>query len=350
MRELEQTTFRAAELRERSDLQRLLRDQIDIVAPNTLVIAEEFGEWTDSRRRIDLLAIDRDANVVVIELKRTEDGGHMELQALRYAAMVSTLTAERAAEIFAQYLESRDIDGDAEQKILTFLGWEELDEERFGQDVRLVLVSGDFSPEITTSVLWLNEKGIDIHCVRMRPYTYDGDRTLVDVQRIIPLPEAEDYTVRVRAKKLEEKLARTSTRDFRRYDIEFAGQVHRGEWKRNAIWLLVQEMISRGIKPDEIAEVIKPARKRNPWYVVEGEIESPREFEKLARIKHAEGALTYSPGRFYSDAEELIVRDGKTYVFTKMWGSQWVGCLELIRDRWPELGLKWWASGEGVEE
>ncbi len=53
-----------------------------MIAPDLLVVSEEFGEWDDSRRRIDLLAIDRDANLVVIELKRTEDGGHMELQAI----------------------------------------------------------------------------------------------------------------------------------------------------------------------------------------------------------------------------------------------------------------------------
>ena len=46
------------------------------IAPETLVISEEFGEWEDSRRRIDLLGLDKDARLVVIELKRTEDGGH----------------------------------------------------------------------------------------------------------------------------------------------------------------------------------------------------------------------------------------------------------------------------------
>ena len=90
------TTFGAAGIKERSDLQRLLRDQIEVVAQDLLVIAEEFSDWQDSRRSIDLLAVDKGANLVVIELKRTEDGGHMELQAVRYASMVSTLTAERA--------------------------------------------------------------------------------------------------------------------------------------------------------------------------------------------------------------------------------------------------------------
>src|SRR3546814_14859597 len=82
------------QLQERRDLQRLLRENVAVIAPDTLVIAEEYGEWDDSRRRIDLLGIDRDANLVVIELKRTEDGGHMDLQAIRYAAMVSTMRSE----------------------------------------------------------------------------------------------------------------------------------------------------------------------------------------------------------------------------------------------------------------
>ena len=88
---LTKTSFGAMLLHERRDLQRLLRKNISVIAPDTLVIAEEYGEWDDSRRRIDLLGIDREANLVVIELKRTEDGGHMDLQAIRYAAMVSTM-------------------------------------------------------------------------------------------------------------------------------------------------------------------------------------------------------------------------------------------------------------------
>src|SRR5690242_1636516 len=100
----DETSFSAAKLQERAYLQRVLRSQNDVIAPDVLLIAEEFGEWEDSKRRIDLLGLDKDAKLVVIELKRTEDGGHMELQAIRYAAMVSAMTFDKAVELYAAHL------------------------------------------------------------------------------------------------------------------------------------------------------------------------------------------------------------------------------------------------------
>ena len=191
LRPIEGTSWGAVGLRERTDLQRLLRDQGQAESPDTLVIAEEFGEWTESCRRIDLLGIDKDANLVVIELQQTEDGGHMELQALRSAAMVSTLTSQRAIEIFGRHLEARGLGDDAEHRMLEFLEWDEFDEDKFAQDVPLVPVSGDESRrgkfaqdvplvpvsgdesrELTTAVRWLNEKALDVRGVCIKPYTY----------------------------------------------------------------------------------------------------------------------------------------------------------------------------------
>lgn len=199
IRRLNETTFSAAGVRERAELQRLLRSNIEVVSTDTLVISEEFGDWEDSRRRIDLLGLDRDANLVVIELKRTEDGGHMELQAIRYAAMVSTLTFEKVVDIFSSYLRRIGKEADARTTILKFLGWEGPDEDVFAQDVRIVLASAEFSKELTTAVMWLNDHGLDIRYVRMQSYD-DGGRLLVDVQQVIPLPEAAAYQVQVREK------------------------------------------------------------------------------------------------------------------------------------------------------
>jgi hypothetical protein len=78
--------------------------------------------------------------------------------------------------------------------LLEFLCWETPDEERFAQDVRIVLASAEFSRELTSAVLWLNEHGLDIRCVRLRPHT-DRARVFVDVQQILRLPEASEYFV-----------------------------------------------------------------------------------------------------------------------------------------------------------
>ena len=94
IKKLDETTFDKQGIKERDDLQRLLLKNIDVISPESFVLDEEFSDWHDSKRRIDILALDKDANLVVIELKRTEDGGYMELQAIRYAAMVSTLNRE----------------------------------------------------------------------------------------------------------------------------------------------------------------------------------------------------------------------------------------------------------------
>lgn len=199
IRSIEETTFAKLGINERADLQRLLRTQIGTISPDLLVIAEEFGEWDDSKRRIDLLALDKDANLVVIELKRTEDGGHMELQAIRYAAMVSAMTFERAVEVYAAYLQNIGSNLDARTSLLDFLGWDEANEDDFAQDVRIILVSADFSKELTTAVMWLNDRDLDIRCVRIKPYL-DNGKVLIDVQQVIPLPEAAAYQVQLREK------------------------------------------------------------------------------------------------------------------------------------------------------
>ena len=199
-RQIEETSFSEIQVRERGDLQRLLRSQIDVLGDELYVLAEEFSDWEDSKRRIDLLAIDVDANLVVIELKRTTDGGHMELQAIRYASMVSAMTFARAVKIHREFLSQvGEVPEEAETRILDFLGWDEPDEESFAADVRMVLVSEDFGKELTTAVLWLRERDVDIRCIRLKPYQ-DTDQTMVDVQQVIPLPEAHDYQVQLREK------------------------------------------------------------------------------------------------------------------------------------------------------
>ncbi len=114
--------------------------------------------------------------------------------------MISTLTFAKVVDIYGRYLNRINESIDPKASILEFLGWESEDEDDFARDVRIVLASAEFSKELTTAVMWLNERGIDIRCVRMRPYK-DGDRLLLDVQQVIPLPEAAEYQVQTPRRK-----------------------------------------------------------------------------------------------------------------------------------------------------
>lgn len=216
LREIEKTSFATAGFYERGDMQQHLRRNIGVILPDVLIISEEFGDWDDSRRRIDLLGIDQDGNVVVIELKRTDDGGLMELQAVRYAAMVSRMTFIEAVRIFESYLQRDGITEDAGKLLQEHLGWPDNVEEKFAQDTKIVLVAADFGKELTTAVMWLRERDIDIRCIRLVPYADDG-RLLVDVQQIIPLPEAAEYQVRIREKEQsvrQERVGNTTVQRF----------------------------------------------------------------------------------------------------------------------------------------
>jgi hypothetical protein len=207
------TTFAREKVTERYGLQRLLRDQIEVLDPDLFVLDEEFCDWDASLRRIDLLCLDTNANIVVVELKVTDDGGHMELQALRYAAMVSTMTFEQAEAAHARYLANRQINGDARARILEFLGWSSPAADRFGADVRILLVSQDFSREVTTTVLWLLDRDVDIRCVRLKPYKVN-DQFFLDVHQVIPLPEAEEYQIKVQQKGQQERASRRVERSM----------------------------------------------------------------------------------------------------------------------------------------
>lgn len=213
-RPIGEVSFQSLGVKER-DVQKLLRNQIDIISPNTLIIDEEFCDWQDSSRRIDLLGIDKEANLVVVELKRDEKGGHMELQAIRYAAMISIMTFDKAVEIYSDFLDKTGSDLDARQTILDFLDWEEENEDQFAQDVRVVLASAEFSKELTTSVMWLNDRDLNIKCVRMKPYIDDG-RLLIDVQQVIPLPEATSYQIQLREKERMERKDRSERHYLRK--------------------------------------------------------------------------------------------------------------------------------------
>lgn len=320
LQKVDATTFNIEGILERQHLQAALKRQIDVVSPNCLVISEEFAEWTGSQRRIDLLAVDKEGNLVVIELKRTETGEHMELQALRYAAMVSTLTFGRAVEIYQRYLNSIGDEINAENSLLEFLGWEEPQEGDFALDVRMVLVSSDFSKELTTSVMWLNERNIDIRCVRFILHKYQS-QILVDVQQIIPLPEAESYQVKIKQQSEERREARKSSKDYTRYI--FQGNAYN---KRKLVLAVIQHWIIEN-KPNNLSDLLI----NFPQEIRSGGMFVP--LSEAQEIYNRQGIYRH----FLGNNEIVEFSDSTQYAISNQWGK---GNIEKFINQAKKVGFE----------
>ena len=335
MQALPVSDFASLGVTERGDIQRILRQRIEIVSPDTLIIAEEFSDWDASRRRIDLLGIDSDGNIVVIELKRTVDGGFMDLQSIRYASMIANLQFSQAVAAYAHYLKNiGDDETDAEQDILAHLGWEEVDERKFGNKVRIVLVASDFGQELTTSVLWLNDIGLDIRCVRLEPYR-DGDRIIVDVQQLIPLPEASEYQIKVAGKKQKERIASASSRDLTRYDIILGNQTQKNLPKRHAIFQVFAFLAKQGVSPSSIADHCGK-RKQAVLLGADGTLDEDA-FETAISALRSQGGKPFERHRYFCKDGQLIHYQDKTYALTNQWGgSDWEEAMTALCNTYCE--------------
>jgi hypothetical protein len=329
--------FAALGLYERADLQRMLRDDILPLGDDLLVIAEEFGEWEDARRRIDLLALDKGGRLVVIELKRTHDGGHMELQAIRYAAMVSSMGFPEVAAAYARHWAKfrPDEEIDARAALVTFLKVADDEEEpAISTDVRIILVSADFGREITTTVLWLNRfPGMDIRCVRLIPYSFDG-KVLLDIQQVLPLPEAADYQIQLRRKDAAIERARTRGQDYTRYHIVVDNMELPEENKRNAIRVMVEQLAARGVPLDEISKALPdgPARRMR---VLAGRfvgVDAVREAMLAADPK-------VDVRRWFCDHPYVDEDAGLTYVLINQWGTNTEPTLEALAEAFPHAKI-----------
>ena len=328
---LDETTFENQGLKE-FDLQQMLKSQIDAISPDTLIVSEEFGDWEDRKNRIDLLGIDKNADLVVVELKRTTDGGYMDLQALRYAAMISTLTFDKLVDTYGSYLRKNESEINPEESLLEFLGWEEPKDE-FAQDVKIVLASAEFSKELCTSVMWLNNFGLDIRCVRMNPYL-SQDGLFLDIQTLIPLPEAEEYQVRIREKTMKEREARKRSRDTVRFEVTTEGNQQPNLSSRKMIHHITRYVISKGKPIGEVVSTIEKV-KPNPFHVVERIVSSGefrRELRKITKDR---------PRRFFIDKGELFEVEGKTYALTNQWTTEGaINAAETLTSRYPDLEIQ----------
>ena len=178
-----------------------------------LIIQKEFDGFDDTRERLDLLAIDKDGNLVIIENKLDDSGRDVVWQALKYASYCANLKKQQVVEIFQRYLNQKaQLDGaepaNAEKVLLEFLLADDLQSVQLNtlKSQRIILVAANYRKEVTNTVLWLSQFGVICQCFKVTPYQA-GTELFLNVEQIIPTPEAADFMIGIIAKDAEEKSA-----------------------------------------------------------------------------------------------------------------------------------------------
>ncbi|MEF7814001.1 DUF4268 domain-containing protein [Escherichia coli] len=201
---------------ERKHLQEWLAHEPSALGEELLIIQKEFDGFDDTRERLDLLALDKDGNLVIIENKLDDSGRDVVWQALKYASYCASLTKAQIVDIYQQYLDryepvTGEVDllnapASASARICEFLDAPDLDELKLnlGNSQRIMLVATNFRKEVTSTALWLLGQGISIACFKITPYSL-GEQLLINIDQIIPTPEAKELMIGINAKEAEEK-------------------------------------------------------------------------------------------------------------------------------------------------
>jgi hypothetical protein len=127
-------------------------------------------------------------------------------QALKYTSYCSTLTKTQIVDIYQHYLDTYENGGDAISNLVDFLQAEDFDSLSLNADTnqRIVFIANNYRKEVTSTVLWLLEQQLRIQCFKATPYSM-GDELFLQIDQIIPTPEAKEFMIGIGIKKQESK-------------------------------------------------------------------------------------------------------------------------------------------------
>lgn len=202
---LEEKTFSELGFKEREHLQEWIAKDPSCLGEELLIIQKEFDGFQETRERLDLLAVDKQGNLVIIENKLDDSGKDVTWQVIKYASYCSSLSKEDLRNIYQQYLKTINSDSSAEESLAEFLGKEDYSEVLInqGSGQRIMMIAGKFRKEVTSTVIWLMNFNIRVQCFKVTPFTF-GEQLFLNFDQILPVKDAQDYSISMASKAQEE--------------------------------------------------------------------------------------------------------------------------------------------------
>jgi hypothetical protein len=99
--------------------------------------------------------------------------------------------------VYATYQRKRG--RNVEDPLLELRKWAPgISDETLGRSA-MILVVGDFAPQVTNIGMYLLENGIDIRLVQVRPYRIADRQFILTRSRLWPVPRAETFIMKPRS-------------------------------------------------------------------------------------------------------------------------------------------------------
>jgi len=202
---IKEVSFSSQNYTERGHLQERIAKTPNIFWEELLIIQKEFDGFSDTRERLDLLAMDTEWNLVIIENKLDDTWRDVVWQSLKYASYCSTLRKWELIDIYQSYLDKYEPGKNATKEIEIFFDVDDLDEIEFNriQSQRIIMVAWKFRKEVTSTALWLMNYWLRVQCFKATVYI-QWDDNMISIDQIIPIPDAEDFTIQMSSKQQEE--------------------------------------------------------------------------------------------------------------------------------------------------
>lgn len=210
---------------ERQHLQEWLIQNPQILGDDILIVTSEFDRWQTAagdpkKDRLDVLGIDSTGQLVLAELKRGPAASHVDLQALKYAALVSRFDPDTLVDAHRRFLSAHgngEVDEDEARISLEQHLDGPLEAEKWVQP-SIVLLANSFAENITNTVVWLSEAGLDIVLMRYQLYGTETYPLLV-VSQMYPTPKTEEFILAPKREEVEQTKAKAKTDKRQREDV-----------------------------------------------------------------------------------------------------------------------------------
>jgi hypothetical protein len=186
------------------DLEAQIVNHPELLGEELLVLGSQLAEFAEDRDRLDVLAVDRDGELVLVEMKVDDAFRVTDLQALAYAGAYSTASPAQLARTFAKSLPDNSDESSTEQARELFIEFvsdlEEFEDWQPSRQVRIKLVAPSFPARVLATVKWLGDVyGMPIEAIQVQlfPDQVTGHHILT-FERLLPVKSDREFDLKVR--------------------------------------------------------------------------------------------------------------------------------------------------------